>query len=377
MPHSMNAIDSLILAQAERYPKLNIQDVVKALYQNEFGCGHFVTDSEEGYQWLLNEAKESRLARRESEPPFIEPLGEAFSRVHLSGLNASGLSLRTLFKLFVLSGQAECGDLAAFTAQLERIDALCAEGKLPLNPEDTLRSLLEYKKNGCPATHHSTAFRRYYAPSYRVVRSALCRWIPILAQIDALHSKQPLTLVAIEGGSASGKTTLASFLHTIYDCNVFHMDDFFLRPHQRTAQRLAEPGGNVDYERFKAEVLDQLCANIPFCYQAFDCMTQTLKEPTQVQPKSINIIEGAYSMHHTLARAYDFSIFLTIDETNQRKRIFSRNDPGMQKRFIETWIPLENAYFTQTETTARCTVIADGCSVPYTSNAAARKETEI
>ena len=62
-------------------------------------------------------------------------------------------------------------------------------------------------------------------------------------------------MVAIDGKCTSGKTTLASKLAEIYDCNVFHMDDFFLRPEQRTSERFAEIGGNVDYERFQEEVL--------------------------------------------------------------------------------------------------------------------------
>ena len=35
------------------------------------------------------------------------------------------------------------------------------------------------------------------------------------------------------------------------------MDDYFLQPYQRTEERLAEPGGNVDYERFKEEIYDK------------------------------------------------------------------------------------------------------------------------
>lgn len=79
--------------------------------------------------------------------------------------------------------------------------------------------------------------------------------MPLLAAIDRAMARKPRILVAIEGGSASGKTTLAALLGRIYDCQTFHMDDFFLRPEQRTAARLAEPGGNVDRERFFHEVL--------------------------------------------------------------------------------------------------------------------------
>jgi hypothetical protein len=31
---------------------------------------------------------------------------------------------------------------------------------------------------------------------------------------------------------------------------LFHTDDFFLQPHQRTRERLESVGGNIDYERF-------------------------------------------------------------------------------------------------------------------------------
>ena len=76
----------------------------------------------------------------------------------------------------------------------------------------------------------------------------------ILARIDALLSRQDRVIVAIEGSCGSGKTTLAALLAKHRDCNVFHMDDFFLRPHQRTPERFAQPGGNVDYERFREEI---------------------------------------------------------------------------------------------------------------------------
>ena len=62
-------------------------------------------------------------------------------------------------------------------------------------------------------------------------------------------------LVAIDGRCGSGKTTLGKYLKQIFDCNLFQMDDFFLRMEQRTPERLKEPGGNVDYERFEETVL--------------------------------------------------------------------------------------------------------------------------
>ena len=56
-------------------------------------------------------------------------------------------------------------------------------------------------------------------------------------KIDELLSEKDFVVVAIDGKCTSGKTTLAAKLAEIYDCNVFHMDDFFLRPEQRTPAR--------------------------------------------------------------------------------------------------------------------------------------------
>ena len=46
-------------------------------------------------------------------------------------------------------------------------------------------------------------------------------------QIDELLEKQDMVIVAIDGKCTSGKTTLASKLAEIYDCNVFTWMTFF------------------------------------------------------------------------------------------------------------------------------------------------------
>ena len=66
--------------------------------------------------------------------------------------------------------------------------------------------------------------------------------------------EKPL-LAAIDGRCAAGKTTLAEQLREMLGCNVIHADSFFLRPEQRTEERLNTPGGNIDYERLLAEVI--------------------------------------------------------------------------------------------------------------------------
>ena len=163
-------------------------------------------------------------------------------------------------------------------------------------------------------------------------------------QIDTLLEENNLVIVAIDGKCTSGKTTLASKLAEIYDCNVFHMDDFFLRPEQRTPERFAEVGGNVDYERFYEEVLLPLKTGKAFSYRPFDCSTFSIAAPVTVAPKKLNIIEGTYSHHPYFGNPYDLKIMLTVDEETQRQRILER-PVFLHKRFFEEWIPMENRYF--------------------------------
>ena len=170
------------------------------------------------------------------------------------------------------------------------------------------------------------------------------RFLFVQPQIDRLLALKTQIIVAIDGNCTAGKTTLANQLAEIYDCNVLHMDDFFLRPEQRTPERFAEVGGNVDYERFNEEVLFPMKSGKSFSYRPFDCSTFQLTVPVAVMPKKLNIIEGTYSLHPYFGEVYDLEVFLSITPKLQRERILQR-PAFLHKRFFEEWIPMEQHYF--------------------------------
>lgn len=176
----------------------------------------------------------------------------------------------------------------------------------------------------------------------------------VIALIDGrMGEKQPL-VVAIEGRCASGKTTLAEALRRHYGCQVIHMDHFFLRPQQRTPERLARPGENIDHERFLEEVLTPLGDGKEFSYRPFDCSCQALAAPVTIEPGDLTIIEGAYACHSELWDRYDLRIFLTVPPEEQMVRILRRNGEGMARIFRDRWIPMEEAYFEAFRVADRC-----------------------
>ena len=172
--------------------------------------------------------------------------------------------------------------------------------------------------------------------------------------IDRAAATKERVLVAIDGRCGSGKSTLAARLAEAYGCPAIHMDDFFLRPEQRTPERLAVPGENIDHERFLAEVLLPLRQTGRCVYRPYRCATQTLGEAVEIALDALCIIEGSYACHPALAAHYDVRLFLTVDAEEQLRRIAQRGGEAAAAVFKEKWIPLEEAYFAAFDVAARC-----------------------
>ncbi len=167
----------------------------------------------------------------------------------------------------------------------------------------------------------------------------------ILKAAYELSKHKGRAIIAIDGRCASGKTTFASILSKELKCNVIHIDDFYLASDKRTAERMSLPGGNIDYERFLSEVLLPLEIGEPFSFCAYDCCNGCYKEPIEIIPSEITIVEGAYSCLPVLKRHYDLTIFMDVDVDLQYSRILKRNGKTRAEAFKNKWIPLEEKYF--------------------------------
>ena len=327
---------------------MEIRDIFKYLHQSAMGCEHLVSSLPHAIRYIEKEAESSLpLGDR-----LIDRLDGDYSRVHLSYLN-EGLRPETLGKLFYLSARVEEQGKAELEEKLDIASSLIREGALPFDAEEFDAAAREWKALGYPAVHHSETFRANYAPAYRVIANRYVRFLPLLARLDALLEEGQVVL-AVDGGSASGKSTLAELLRAVYDCTLLHMDDFFLRPEQRTKERFLEVGGNIDRERFLSEVLLPMKRGETIRYRRFDCSTGTLQPAEEILRKRLTVVEGVYSMHPHFAEHYDLTVFLDIDPTLQRERIAKRNSPQMAERFHREWIPLENRYFAEMQVKERC-----------------------
>ena len=166
---------------------------------------------------------------------------------------------------------------------------------------------------------------------------------PVIERVETLRRTRDRVILVMDGMSCAGKTTATEALSRRWDAPVIHMDDFYLPRALRTPERLAEPGGNVHYERFLEEVLPHLTAGEPFTYHLFDCGILDYAGEAHVPAAPVTIVEGAYAMHPRFGAYWDVAMFFSVDPEEQMARV-ARREPGKEEDFRTRWIPMENAY---------------------------------
>ena len=166
----------------------------------------------------------------------------------------------------------------------------------------------------------------------------------LLAHIRETSVGKDKFVIAIDGRCGAGKSTLAAALGAKLDAAVFHIDDFFLPKKMRTEERLAEPGGNFDRERFLSEVLKPISKMENVRYRRYDCKTDKFLRAEKIPFKKFIIVEGSYALHPELAPYYDLKVFYDIDKDLQSERITARCGEENATDFFVKWIPLEEIY---------------------------------
>ena len=151
-------------------------------------------------------------------------------------------------------------------------------------------------------------------------------------------------LVTLDGPCASGKTTLARKLARAVQGTMVHTDDFVIPHAQKTPQRLAVPGGNLDAERLINEVVLPFKDGRPVFYRRYDCGADRLLPQEPLPPSRVLILEGSYCNLPAIRACADLRLFLDAPWEIRKARLMKRESPASLRQYLERWIPLENAY---------------------------------
>ena len=334
----------------KRYPMMEPCDAVKLIFQNEFGGEHLISEPSDTLERLRAEWASTPY---DPDVPTVEDIGNGMVRVALAAMRPADGALQALSRDFFRSAQVHTGRRKAFLSKLDALRALAEEKVFSFTRQELEAYLERYVGAGCGPLSHSAAYRAAYRPAYRVVRRSLSS-VALYWELTRLLARGERSIVAIEGRCAAGKSSAADRLSRRLGVPVVHMDHFFLRPEQRTRERLARPGENVDHERFLKEVLEPLAAGDAVSYRPYSCRSGTLGKPIALRPSPVVLVEGSYSCHPALWDYYDRRVFLTVDRSEQLRRIEARDGPSQLPVFREKWIPLEERYFSAFQVEKRC-----------------------
>ncbi len=329
-------MNEILAWHRSRYPLMTEADVVKLFFQGLLGCGHLLSSEEALTNGIT---QEEQGIQPDAFMPLTEALPGDYVRLYLAPAMGAGIPPLWIARLMLLSPASNHSreDVLRTLASLED-DELCGN-------RQTFEACCEQLKDVRFLPSHSEGYRAAYAPAYRVISKEAAQLLPALRVIVKKQQKKPL-LVAIDGPCASGKTTFSERLSFVLGhAPVVHMDDFYVPHALKTPERLAQPGGNADIERFCEEVLHPLLRDGHASYRPYSCRLDRLMEPVDVPESPVIIIEGAYTLHPKMDCPYDAVFFLTIPKEVQEQRIRRRNGEQGWLAFRDRWIPLEQQYF--------------------------------
>ena len=341
--------EKYLLQQIAQHPSMQPQDVAKLCYQAAYGAEHLLEDVSAAAEYFRREFETVPAG----DSPLYEYISPDYARVNLAAWKKSGMPGAWLFALFC----AGAGPNEQGREVLENYLGIAEENLSDFSFSfQSWREFIEdYSKRGMPALHHSALYRQAERPAYRLVRRDMLRVLPVL-EAAAKCEKRPC-IIAIDGCAGSGKSTMAALLSTILAGDVVHMDDFFLPPALRTAERLSQPGGNVHYERYAEEVLPQLRYGEAFEYTVFSCRIMDFDGARKIRNSNYVIVEGSYSLHPHFGDYADIPVFSDIEPEEQLSRLRIRNGEAMAKVFKDKWIPMEEMYFEEFDIPNRCGLV--------------------
>jgi hypothetical protein len=166
---SEEAVRKSVNYHMEKYPKSTLKDLYKYFFQDKYGPGHMINDTEVAKNYLLSELNSYVEITEDS----AEPIGweQNFYRVNLSLIKNNLIPFDVFFDAFLESAE----NIKPYPIEkwkkewsiLERV-IQSMSFSLPDYEKDS-REIQERLNEGKYVGHHSEIFNKTYNPHYRII----------------------------------------------------------------------------------------------------------------------------------------------------------------------------------------------------------------
>jgi len=181
----------------------------------------------------------------------------------------------------------------------------------------------------------------------------------VVAAIRACAVHARCLVVAIDGRSGAGKSTVAALVGQGIEAVIVPCDDFFAASvsdadwDRRTPEQRAADA--IDWRRLRREAIEPLRNGRAARWYAFDFLagprgdgTYPLQRtPTERAPKPVVLLDGAYSSRPELAEVLDLSVLVEAAPTTREARLRAREEADVLRQWHARWDPAEEYYFGQ------------------------------
>jgi uridine kinase len=156
--------------------------------------------------------------------------------------------------------------------------------------------------------------------------------------------------VGIDGFGAAGKSSLAAAVAAaVPQASVVTVDDFW------------GPGVTEwDWDRFRRQVLSPLVGGRAGRYQIWNWGEDRPGEWRDIAPGRLLVVEGVSSTRREAGVPWDLTVWVTAPREVRLARALERDGEAMRRRWLDEWMPSEEAYAARERPRRRVDLIVDG-----------------
>jgi len=173
-----------------------------------------------------------------------------------------------------------------------------------------------------------------------------------IAEVARVAASAPdrTVFVGIDGFGAAGKSRLADAIAgDVPRAAIVRIDDF--------------SGPNVsewDWTRLREQLVTPLLSDLSAHYQVWDWRRGVAGPWVDIPPGRVVVVEGVSSTRSEVDVPWDLTIWVDAPHETRLARAIARDGEAMRSRWLDDWMPSEEAYAKRERPQERVDLLVDG-----------------